>query len=169
MDTLFGYINKEESSAIFIKKVEKYAEDNAYYEDCVKQFNNIFHNIERDDLIQNDESKITSFIDEMNVLNLKLTSVESTRNLRRDFTEDMTVNLNREVIIHDLVEMQIKVAEMSKKLMELKYELNEVVIKVDEKDEIIKKSKLSQSNVKFHNKFISLEKPEVLKFNFFKY
>lgn len=161
MDTLFGYINKDESSNIFIKKVEKYSEDNIKYEECLKRYDDIFHNLEKDDTIQNSELVINALIEEMNILNLKLST--------HQHNNDVALNISREVIIHDIVEMQIKVAEMSKILTQLKYEFNEVCVKIDEKDEKIKKSKLGQSSVMFQSKFAVLEKPQVLKFNFFSY
>jgi hypothetical protein len=68
MDTLFGYINKEESSNVFIKKVEKYSEDNANYEEHLKQFNKVFHNLERDDSILKNKLIINSLIEEMNIV-----------------------------------------------------------------------------------------------------
>jgi hypothetical protein len=161
MDTLFGYINKDESSNVFIKKVEKYSEDNIKYEDLLKQYDDVFHNLEKEDKIQNGELAINALIEEMNVLNLKLST--------HQHNDDVTLNISREVIIQDIVEIQIKVSEMNKVLTQLKYEFNEVCIKIDEKDDKIKKSKLSQSSVKFHSKFAILDKPQVLKFNFFSY
>jgi hypothetical protein len=152
MDTLFGYINKEESSNVFIKKVEKYAIDTAKYEECLNKYNNVFHNLEKDELIQSNERAINELIEEINVTNLKLSH-----------------DVNNRIIIHDLVELQIKVANMSKEVMKIKYETNEVSIKIDEKDDNIKKSKVVQSIVKFQNKFCNGDKPQVLQFKFFPY
>lgn len=154
MDTLFGYIQKGESSTTFLKKAEKYAEDNVTYEESLKDFNNVFNNVERDDSIQKEELMINSYLEEMNDINSSLLSSNDE---------------SREIINNDLVKMQINVADMNKKLTLMKYEYNSVTIKVDEKDDSIKKSKLNQNVVKFENMFMVTDEPEVLKFNFFPY
>jgi hypothetical protein len=76
---------------------------------------------------------------------------------------------NYDVLVKDMVAMQIEVSKMNSKLTSLKYEQNNVHIKIDEKDDSIKKSKLNQCVVKFENKFVLTEKPEVLKFKFLPY
>lgn len=154
MDTLFGYIQKDESSTTFLKKVEKYTEDTDIYDESLKKFNKVFHNLDREDSIQNEELTINNYLEEMSETNsLLLSSNDDSRN----------------TLTHDLVKMQINVADMNKKLTQMKYEHNSVYIKIDEKDDSIKKAKLNQNVVKFENMFVISDEPEVLKFNFFAY
>ena len=98
MDTLFGYIQEEESSKAFLKNAEEYTKKNLKYEEHLKEFNDIFHNTERDDSIQKEEVKLNKFEEEMDEIDndLKLS----------------TDNEIREGLIKGLVEKQ---SELSKK------------------------------------------------------
>lgn len=144
MDTVFGYIQREESSDMFLEKAKMYAENNTNYEECLKDFNKICHNVEREDSIEKEELQINKYLEEMNEIQTALL-------LSKDESHD--------VLVHDLVKMQIEVADMNKKLRELKYEESNIQVR---DDRII----LNQNVVKFENKFVMLDKPEILKYNF---
>ena len=147
MDTVFGYIHKQESSDVFMEKAKKYAANNTNYEECLNDFNHIYHNVERDDSIQNEELQMNIYLEEMNEINTALLS---------------STGESYDVLMHDLVKMQVKVADMNKKLTRLKYEENNVLLEDD-------KITLNQFVVKFENNFVILDEPEVLKFKFIPY
>ena len=144
MDTVFGYIQKKESSDMFVEKAKMYAVNNSNYEECLKDFNHICHNVERDDSIEKEELQIDKYLEEINEINTALL---------------LSKGESHDVLVHDLVKMQVEVADMNKKLRKLKYEESNVHIR----DDTIT---LNQYVVKFENKFVMLDKPEVLKLKF---
>ena len=158
MDTLFGYIQEEESSKAFFEKAKKYSLENLQYEEHLKEFNDVFHNTERDESIQVEEVKLNKFEEEMDEIDndLKLS----------------TDNEIREGLIKNLVEKQSELSKKCEELTKLKYELNYVNIELIDKNDNgnkneknpPKKSKCIQSVVKFENRFVVAEKPVVLKY-----
>ena len=142
MDTVFGYIQRQESSDMFLEKAKMYAANNTNYEECLKDFNLICHNVERDDSIKKEELQINEYLEEMNEIKTALL---------------LSKGESHDVLAHDLVKMQVEVADMNKKLRKLKYEESNVHVR---DDSVI----LNQYVVKFENRFVMLDKPEVLKF-----
>ncbi len=149
MDTLFGYIQENESSKVFLEKAKKYTDENLHYEERVDDFNNIFHNAARDDSIRVGELKINEIQEEMDVTN----------NILLSTTDDEI----RHQLIKDLVTMQIESSKNDEELTKLKYELNcvksEIVGTPSNSDKNpIKKSKCIQYVVKFENRFVVSDK-----------
>lgn len=149
MDTLFGYIDEKESTEVFLEKAKKYTEENSLYEEHLKEFNDIFHNTERDDAIQKEEIRINKYEENIAIQVIALSST--------------TENEIHQRLIKELVEMQNELGKMNSELTKLKYEhnYNYVSIDIGEKDSY-EKSIYKQFVIKNEIKFKRMIEPVIL-------
>jgi hypothetical protein len=151
MDTLFGYIQEKESSAVFLKKAAEYTKKNLQYEEHLKEFNDIFHRAELDS-VKKETQEMTQEINGFNE------EMEKNKSLLSSTTD----NERRKELIEELVGLQIKSGKKHEELTKTKYKVNYVKIEsLKEKkegeegnDEPQKKSKCVRSVVKFEDGFV---------------